>query len=43
VLAAAYLDVLDRELPNGTNKDWAIKQTKVVADLAPLLVLRPNG
>ena len=32
VMAAAYLDVLQRELPPGMNKDWAIRQTKLVAE-----------
>jgi hypothetical protein len=43
VMAAAYLDVLQRELPPGMNKDWALRQTKLVADLAPASLLRPNG
>jgi hypothetical protein len=43
VMAAAYLDVLERELPPGMNKNWALRQTKLVADLAPALLLRPNG
>jgi hypothetical protein len=43
VMAAAYLDVLERELPDGRNKTWMIRHTKVAADLAPLVLLRPNG
>jgi hypothetical protein len=27
VMAAAYLDVLERELPDGRNKTWMIRQT----------------
>jgi hypothetical protein len=43
LMAVAYLDVLERELPAGRNKTWIIRQTKVAADLAALVLLRPNG
>jgi hypothetical protein len=43
VMAAVYLDVIQHELPDGRNKTWMIRQTKVAADLAGLVRLRANG
>lgn len=42
VAAAAYLAVLENELPAGPNKDFVIRETRNAAMLANLAIMRPR-